>query len=303
MWSSKDKPEIVGLTRALALEFRDMEPCPNDRPLNQNRKGLLKGIAKKKEFRLCEWSSCYCEETNEEYRVNGKHTSTAFMEMYENGEADLLRGIKIIRTSYYVETMEGMAKLYSTFDSRISIRGTTDINRVYAQCDERLASIATRTINLAVTAITRFKSEKRKIYEGTTPDTRAAEILNHPDFVVWMNELFRSAEPHSDVKALRRGPVAAVMFGTYLKAPQKAQEFWTFVRDASAIDTTDATRTLNKMLVHSAIQHGAGARSNRRSVTSDEIYYKCVYAWNSWRAGRKQSILKYSPTLDKPRIR
>lgn len=304
MWSAKDKPQIVNLTKSLAREFSEMAPCPNDRPLNERRRDLLVAIAKKGEFRLCEWSSVLCDETGEEYRVNGKHTSTAFNQMYENGSADALRGIKIVRTSYYADTLEQVAKLYATFDSKISARTVSDINRVYAQCDERLASISSRTINLAVSAMARYKSAKKRLYDGTTPDVRAAELINHADFVVWLNALFTEADrQHSDVKAIRRGPVAAAMFGTYLKAPQKATEFWTLVRDASAPDVKDASRTLNRVLVQSSLNHGVGARSNKKVASAEEIYYKCVYAWNSWRSGRKQTILKYSAAAAKPSIK
>lgn len=302
MFQTMSKPQIERLTKKLAHEFRDMEPCPNDRPLSPRRVEFIKGLVKSSEFRVAEWCSCYCDETSKTYRVNGKHTSVALSDLLENGSEDKAKEVRIIRTIYRAKTLEGVAKLYASFDSRMSARSTSDINRVYAQCDDRLSSISTKVINLCVTACAAMKwgtTHKDRIL----PEDRAQEMLLNADFVVWYDSILSGAHSIFDAKGLRRSPAAAAMLQTYRKAPEKAAEFWSAVRDASDPAPDSVTRTLNKFLLVSSVNLGSGARSTKHIVTVKEMFDKCIHAWNAWRDGKTSILLKFLPDSPSPKAK
>jgi hypothetical protein len=300
-----DKPVVLPVTKSLAIAFRDMEPCPNDRALSEKRMDLLKKIVQDDRFRVCEWSSCFCEETGKEYRVNGKHTSTVFSWLLENGSPEKIQKLRVLVTKYKAHTLEGVARLYASFDTKAATRTSGDINRVYAQADPKLAGLSGRSINLAVTGIYYVQSQFAGNPGVSLPDARAMEMLSHPDYVLFLDRLLTAKEKSSDVSLVSRGPVAAAVFSTFKKAPLKASEFWLAVRDGSDPSPTSTTRTLNKLLMKTAVAYGIGALVGRTkpTMTGREMYAKCVYAWNAWREGREHVVLKYLPAAALPRPR
>lgn len=76
MWKQVEKPRTVLASRNLVSEFVNMDPAPYDRPLSEKRLQVYEHILRNGEFRTVTWASCLCLETNNTYRVNGKHTAT-----------------------------------------------------------------------------------------------------------------------------------------------------------------------------------------------------------------------------------
>lgn len=311
-WTQYDKPKLVDLSKSFANQFRDMEACPGDRPVSENRKNILKSIVHSDKFRLCEWSSVFCEETQKEYRVNGKHTSTVFSELFENanGSSETLRKIQILWTRYTAKTLEDVADLYSTFDSSVSSRTRGDINRSFAGTDAQLRDVSEKVINTSVAGMAFYKLPVSVSHGGarlkvSLSADRARLMLEHKDFVLWFDTLLRTGGKESDAKAMRRSPVAACIFATYLKAPLKAAEFWIAVRDASGINRLSPDRMLNKFLIQSTIDSGAGSRSTTKNIVrGEEMFAKCVHAWNAWRDGKAElGTLKWYPEAKRPSVK
>src|SRR5689334_994497 len=136
-WKMIGEPKTRKLTRALAEEFSGMTPAPHDRPLNSTRCGIIRKALELGKFRTCEWAKAHCAQTKQTYRINGKHTSTTLCQM--NGEFP--NKLSVIVEEYECETLEDVAALYCTFDTRSSARTTGDINLIYSACCDELDGV------------------------------------------------------------------------------------------------------------------------------------------------------------------
>jgi hypothetical protein len=292
MWRITDGPRVVKLTHGLALKFRDMTACREDRPLRPSRMALLRDIVRDDQMRPPEWATAVCEETGEEYRVNGKHTSTLFAELGPDG----CEGRHVIVSRYACDTLEDVARLYCTFDSKVSARSAGDINRVFAGSHPQLAGLPSRTVNVAVTGLAYRRWEKG--YGSHPADERAELLLANVPFVVWLHDIF--ADPDGEgAGLLKRGPVVAAMARTYERAREQAGTFWAAVRDASGPNHRTADRVLSKYLLSTSVDSGEGSRCGRRKAEPREMYVKCLHAWNAWRRG-VTTDLKYFPDSKTP---
>lgn len=288
-WKKIEQPKVCKLTHRLANEFAGMTPAPNDRPLSAIRSKRLESEIVDGRFRTCEWASAYCEETKQTYRVNGKHTSTLFSQL--NGEAP--KDTYIIVERYHCETVQDVAALYATFDKRDSVRTPADINLAFAACDERFVAIPRRILQLAVTGMA--FSQWETSYMSRPCEVRAALLLEHPEFVLWLADIMLGVDA---IKYLRRGPVSAAMFATWSKDREQATKFWTLVRDASHESPQHVTRVLREHLIENPLR----AAGNSRGPTGVRaMYVRSLHAWNAWRKGSK-ARLKYAPEDPTPTV-
>lgn len=283
MWKMVGKPSVVKGTPGLAKRFAEMEPCPEDRNMKPRIMQYLRNAVLDGQFRTCEWAEAYCKETKKTYRVNGKHTSHIFSQL--NGQAG---DWTVVLTKYECDTLEDVAKLYSTFDRRDSGRTTGDINRVFQMSDPDLAEIAHRTVNLAVTGIAMAMWEDAA--HQKTVEERAELMFAHHNFVIWLNKMFYN----EDVKHLWRGPVVAAMFKTFQKAQGAATEFWTAVRDGTGAKPTTPDRRLNKYLLSASVGHGRYTTRLPGRAGRREMFVKCLHAWNAWRKGEDTNLNYYA---------
>lgn len=291
MWKAVGKPKVVMVTQPMAKRWAEMEPCPNDRPLNRGRMVAIGKVVSSGEFRVCEWASVFCKETARTYRVNGKHTSSALAGM--NGE---FRPVTVVIEDYEADTLEDVAKLYATFDTRRSVRSAPDIYLAFAAADEGLRDLPKRIISLAASSMA---YEKWEVASGNVAaEGRAALLLEHRDFVIWLHGILSGGE--TDASHLRRAPAAAAMFKTFQRAPEKATDFWMLVRLESGPDRDSPDRVLARWLRSTAVSMGMGARSKKKHASCHEVMVKCVHAWNAWRRGER-SYLKYYADKPTPR--
>lgn len=285
MWTQIDKPVAVKMSHALAKEFRDMEPCPHDRPLNDKRVRLLQAKYDSGEFRSCVWAKCYCEETKKWYRVNGKHSSNMFAEM--NGKLPKGHSIFVLVEQYTCPTLEDVAKLYSSFDSRSSARSANDIYRVFAATNSHISDISAKIVNNCVGAIA-FATYEHTV-GSTTPETRAALMLENVAFVRWVAALTHG----QDAAHVLRVPPLAAAFKTWQKNAKDATAFWEAVRDGSGTNFRSPDRVLNKYLLKTKV--GAnGARGEREIANRHEMYVKCIHAWNAWKRNETTALNYYA---------
>lgn len=278
-----EKRKIVSASAKLAREFAEMLPCPNDRPVRKAILAMIDRAVTEGTFRSAVWASCYCKSTQQTYRINGKHTST-----YLSGLETFPSGLDIYVERYEADTLEDVAKLYATFDSKQSSRNANDINRAFAATDVDMVQLPHRMVSLCVTGMSYNLWEDS--YSAHPPDERALLLLDHKDFVLFVWDILSN----TDSKHLWRGPVVAAMARTFAKCQRDARSFWEAVRDGSAPDNRSPDRLLERYLNRVSVNTGKGARSLKDKVGSRELFVKCLHAWNAWRRGDSTDLKYYS---------
>jgi hypothetical protein len=297
-WKLISAPKTTKATKALAIEFAEMEPAPQDRPLSERRLQVYERLLRAGEFRPVAWASAECRETHETYRVNGKHTSVLLSRQEPVPE------LYIIVERYACDTLEDVAKLYSTYDSKLSSRTTADINRAFAAAVPELAGVAQSNLNLCASAIS-YCDLQEKTYR-LQPQERAENLLEHHEFVLWIQDLFGTRRGNSKYNHLARMAVYAAMFGCYRRDKDAATKFWTAVRDetGTAPDTPD--RKVGRYLLGVRTGRDATGRtighSYRSTVNDRQVFCKCIHGWNAWRKN-ESTVLKYTETDDIPKFR
>lgn len=270
-------PKTEKVTKSLAIKFRDMDPVRNDRPLVQKRLEAYRKMLAAGLFRPVQWATCYCHETQATQRVNGKHTSNLFAEYDE-----LPQPIYATIEHFECDTEDDVAKLYATYDSRAQLRTTNDINRAFAAVDPDLAEVASRIVNLSVTAISYVRDGEN--YAQRPAAERAECLLDDANkaFICWLSDIVGSSGDTGD--HLRRAPVASAMYMTFAKSKRAAMEFWLAVRDGTGASPKSPDRVLHRFLLTKSVKRHLGKMRGKGHVSgSREMFVKCLHAWNAWR--------------------
>lgn len=271
-------PETKKVTQTLAIKFRDMDPVPNDRDLKPRRVDAYRKMLVHGLFRPVHWAVAFCVETQGTYRVNGKHTSNLFAEY-----ANLPQDVYAVIENYHCDTLDDVAKLYATFDSRTQVRTTNDINRAFAAVDPDLAELPTKIVNLCVAAVSYVRFGER--YASIAAQERA-ECLCEPDvklFASWLHDTLGAN--NENTRHMWRAAVCAAMYATFLKSRKACNEFWMAVRDGTGVSNKAPDRVLQRFLLSRGVAPNGGDKGKRRSsvVGTREMYVKCLHAWNAWR--------------------
>lgn len=292
MWKLVDRPKTVRVTKQLARDFAEMDAPPQDRPLNERRLMVYRKMLANESFRPVAWATCRCKETGGTYRINGKHTSTLLSSL------ETIPEFYAVVERYEAETLEDVARLYSTFDSKTQSRTASDINRAFAASVPELAILPTSLISLAVTGIS--YATWQDAYSSRVPAERAELMLDHVDFVLWLNDMIGGKK--ETYRHLYRGPVVSAIFLTWQKSRKDAQAFWLAVRDETGESPSLPDRRLAKWLSTMNISFGMHSQgpSSRRS-TPREFFVRCLHAWNAWRKGQATD-LKYFPNAKVPAV-
>lgn len=281
--------KTVRCTKSLAKEFANMQPAPGDRGVKDR---LITNIKKKVQagkFRVASFASCRCKANGVVYRTNGKHTATSLDEM--NG--DFPDGLMAHVERYEADTLKDVAELYSTFDPRASARSVGDINKSYANGDPTLAELPVMTISMGVASIKLAENGGDQGSRSAPYEERAAEMYKHVKFFEFLNNMNANDRKY---RHLKRSSVGAAMFLTFKKDPKAAEEFWLAVRDGSGSDHTAMDRVLHKYLLTTDIRSHTGNKKGRcDSVRA--MFFRCIYAWNAWREGRKTDLRYYENSL------
>lgn len=288
-WQLLDRPKTHKVTKQLAKQFAEMAAAPHDRPLSERRMMVYRKMLQEGTFRPVTWSCAVCVETGDVYRVNGKHTSTVLAAM------EKLPDFYVTVEEYECDTLEDVARLYATFDSKMASRTASDINMSFAATVSELSGIPARVINPAVSGMSYH------IWHDRTGHHQAAEraelLMEHPDFVIWLAEMVSSGEGGNS-RSICRQPVVAAMFAGWQKSKSAATEFWTAVRDETGPTPDLPSRKIAKYLGATSVKNGTGA-AKVKAASIREIYVRCLHAWNAWRKG-EQTNLKYYPDADIP---
>ena len=293
MWTLTNNPRAHKVTHKLAKEFADMDAVPQDRPLSERRLQVYERMVHEGAFRPCVWAKAFCVETNQHYRVNGKHTSILFSSL----ELEHVESLYVIIEEYRCETLEDVARLYATFDSKMQTRTASDIYRAFAATVPQLAELPRLTLNLLVAGVAADFYGIRNYLQRQAAE-RAELLLDNIDFATWANSILTP----QDAYILRRVPVIAAMCGTYGKAKKAAEEFWLAVRDQSASRNDHPTRRLAKFLMITNADGAPIANRRQRHVgDTREFYVRSLHAWNAWRKG-EPTVLQYFKNAKIPSI-
>jgi hypothetical protein len=294
-------PKVQRVTYRLAKEFATMDPAPSDRPMSERRLNVYDTIVKRNEMRVVTWAKAHCAETGGTYRVNGKHTSTLYNRLAENGELDKFV-LHVLVEEYQCDTLEDVARLYGTFDSKLGVRTAADINASFAASVPELAVMSRRLINLAVAGICYHKNPTVR-GGGSSRESaadRAEVLLDETKFVVWLGDMVGASGIESKTRRhLARASVVAAMMGCWNKAQKPCDQFWTEVRDGTGATPDVPSRKLEKfLLTHVHTARGNQESKNARFKVGDkEMYVKCIHAWNAWRKQEGTNLHYYH---DKP---
>lgn len=284
------KPTVTKMTVQLAEKFRDMEPFPNDRPLSANRLAEFKQIMVDGDFRGAEWASVTVGDKT--YRVNGKHTSTAACDVFESGQ-ELLAHITV--RQFEAENMEGAARLYSTFDPRVSSRTKTDVLRAFSSASDLLSGKKSRYLSVITAGLAYAKWGDK--YKKHNTNEQAELLVANTEFANWVASYWDGAE-NQPKHVIRMSVVAAMYLTTEKETYENAMEFWQKIRDDSDGKKSDPARKLYTFL----ISHKVGAvKAIPADRTDDrEILWLCLSAWNAWKTGKplpEYSIKHPMPTV------
>lgn len=282
--------KLLKVTPKVAEAHRDMASAPCDRRLSPERLRYLRKELFAGSLRPVTWATVVCAETSTEYRVNGKHTSHVLSEAEPNASSCFA-----FLERYACDTLEDVARLYATFDSRKSARTPGDIYMAFAGSDPVLAGLPNSLIRQAVSGIAFATWEHSDA--NASPEEKALKLLEHSAFATWLHPLVANKHVSSHI---RRAATVAAMFRTWRKAPREAAEFWEFVRDGSGADHKAPDRRLYKYLLETGlcrVSHGG----TRRIATDHELYVKSLHAWNAWRRGEPTNM-KYHAAAKTPAV-
>lgn len=289
MWKLMTQPKTMLATLEVAIEYRDMDPAPQDRPLSSRRIEVYESLMRRGAFRPVTWAKAHCKETGGVYRVNGKHTSTMLANMEEIPE------FYITVEEYACDTLSDVAELYATFDSKMVSRTTGDINLAFAGTVPGLVGIPARILNTCVAGLSYacFLARGTGQYIREQPADRAERILEYPEFIRWVYDLGTNSS-----RWLLRVPTVSAMLGTWNRDRGRADTFWTAVRSETGETPSLPDRKLAKYLQSvECMKTNSMGQSGYR-----EIYVKCLHAWNAWRKG-ETTALRYYEDIEIPKIK
>jgi hypothetical protein len=283
MWKLISTPKTYRVTKKLATEFATMDPCPRDRPLSERRCEVYRKVAAAHGFRPVLWAKANVIETGGEYRVNGKHTSTVFAGL------DPMPELYATIEHYSCDTLEDLARLYSTYDSKIQSRSVADINRSFVSCIEELNDLSMKTVNKVISGISYNKFGEKS--SSMQPMDRAEEIFDNIKFALWVDRIFGA---NSELSYLLRVPVVAAMHATFNKSMIDATVFWQAVRDETGEKPGLPDRKIARFLLTHRSRRASREAPKKEHVADRAFYVKCLHAWNAWRRKETSNLNYYA---------
>lgn len=272
--------ETVALTRELAQKFDAMTPSPTERDLTKGRLAELKARLNGGVAVSFHWATATVAEEDDavEYRMNGQYSS--FILARANGEFPENEVVHLDK--YRVKSKADLGLLFQQYDARKSARSINDIAGAFQGLNPDLANVPKDNAKLAIDGVAFYVSEvqggrKRRVddrYEEFNDETKH-------DYIHWVGEdMLTDKTPE-----LRKAPVVAAMFGTFLRDETAAREFWREVaKGANEDDPADPPGALDEWLL--------AAKQNKVKLKPGQFYQACISAWTAFRAAKKLKAIK-----------
>lgn len=273
----KTSSRAVTTTPALAARFRDMDPWAGERPLKLARLDFLRREAEAGRFSTCIWVAAWCLQDGKTYRLNGQHTSHVLADPEVPPQT-------VIVEEYECQTLDDVADLYATFDTREAVRTQREVNAVVAAVTPGLENIPDGVVAILVGGIC-FHHNPNQGRDRASGRDRAAVLRDNVEFCQFFMGLSPDGKHTGTFRAhLCRVGVAAAVYATWLKYGEGCKDFWERVRDGDgSIDPAEATRRLNAHLAEVAATRGKGGR---KVLETKDTYEKCLRYWNKYRTNQ-----------------
>lgn len=190
----------------------------------------------------------------------------------------------MIVEEYRCETLDDVADLYATFDTRESVRSQREVNNVVASVTEGLESVPANILAILVGGMN-FHFNPNGGIKNKSGRERAAIVRDHVPFVQFFMSLAPDGKFANGFKYhLCRVGVVAAVFAIWLEYQEESRDFWEKVRDGDgSSDPKEARRRLNALLAGIAASRGKGGRG---VADSKDIYKKCLKYWNNYRTNK-----------------
>ena len=239
----------------------------------------------------------FIKSENKEFKCNGQHTTKA--RTYFDSEPI---EIKIQHSKYEVDTVEDAADLYAQFDDPSGKRTFDQVAKPKWAAQGMLAKHPKSVLKYAATAIA-FDAAGRKVRgaKAISKDDRIAFPSTEEKFVQLLDDIIWKGQGTH----LRKSPAVCAIFQCWKKSQSATELFWSRVRDGENLTRYMPAMKLRDFLVKITYNRGRGALATRKA-SFDEIYVKCIYAWNAFRRAEKENkkgdlrVLKYIPGAKTP---
>lgn len=267
--------EIVPLTVELAKHYDRMNTLLGERdpdsPKGKNRVGRLHEIYREGNFHTPVWSDCLVtSEKGKKYRIDGGHSSRMLTQL----GCDFPDNMFVVIRHFRVADIPDAIKLYEQFNQSISTRTFTDLIRNRMAYVKKIRNLSPTTVTKATRGICSYL----KLHNP-------CQNFNPLDFVELEDNFIKWSAKFTGTGRLGRTAIVAAMYATYLVDKMMADEFWIMVRDASAPEPDNATRTLADFL-----RDLYADKTSKITFSSHCIFVKCCHAWNAWRQGNKTNL-------------
>ncbi len=237
----------------------------------------------------CSDSSGVVQKAGTVWRMNGKHTSTARLQMPPSFRCP----VRVMR--YTASTAHGMRMLYSTID-RNGPRTKRHITRSYLAGAPGYEDYADRAIENIANAVSLWEWGDPSFRGGRKHDADEAVYLvktTHSVACHHVLEFLSSGMTREGHKIVGRTGVVAAMLATFSKDSTDAKKFWTTVVSGAGIPSVDDPRLrLRDKLATSATD---GRTSDKARVSAETQFRWSIYAWNAYRSGK---MIKKIPHLE-----
>jgi hypothetical protein len=212
-------------------------------------------------------------------RVNGQHSSWCLDELLK--EEKLPSGLAIHLDTYSVADEAGAVQLFRQFDARKSARSKEDISGAYQCFQEALRECSRSVLKTAVEGLTWFRREVQELPVKSGDDiyTLFDEKRLHPFFLMSDHVLANGKS-----NELKRVPIMAAAYGTWLDDAKQATEFWQYVAAGTNRVEEDAATDLDVEILR--------IREVKEKVSAGEMYAKCHKAWHAYNNGVRVTNFK-----------
>ena len=271
------KSEVKTLTPELAAAFRALEPSPTERDLNPGRLKMLREKADAGLLITFNWAKA--KMGGRWLRVNGQHSSTMLTDL--NG--DFPQGLQVHLDEYEVDSLQGLALLFRQFDERKSGRSAADVAGAYQNLEPALRDVAKPIGKIGIESINWY----RRVVEGVpyTVGDEQYHLFNESGFhgfLVWLHSVFSIKTPE-----LRRVPIVAGMYSTFIRNEGEARKFWDLVARGGVEFEDNAPSTVLDTWLKAAKEGEL-----KEELKPGQFYQGCIYAWNAHREGKTIERIK-----------
>jgi hypothetical protein len=202
-------------------------------------------------------------------RVNGQHSSWALSELL--GEGNLPDGLAVHLDTYSVADQDGAVQLFRQFDARKSARSKEDVSGAYQCFQPALKDCKRSVLKAAAEGVIWYRREvqEKPVPSGDDIYRLFNEERLHPFFQL-VDGVLRDGKSNE----IKRVPVLALAYGTWLDDASQAGEFWRLAALGSKRSEEDAASDLDNELIR--------IRTEKERVSAGDLYAKCAKAWDAF---------------------